>query len=214
MRLEKPQSVDFRQWLARMGVTGEADESLRQSMKTEEKKLLSAAEPKGIYRVFQKGDLALKGNGIKRHLQDCREMILLGVTLGAGVDQLLRSSQIRDMASAVILDCGASVLIEQICDRFQEEIRQETGLFLTSRYSPGYGDFPIETQDELIRLLDGPRKIGLTVNQNHILIPRKSVTAVIGAADHPVKGYLATCGECAIREICALRKEGKNCAEF
>lgn len=214
MRLEKPQSVDFGQWLARMGVTGGADESLRQAMKEEEQKLLSAAQPKGIYRVFQKDDLKLRGNGIKRHLQDCQEMILIGVTLGAGVDRILRSSQIRDMASAVILDCGASVLIEQICDRFQEEIRQETGLFLTSRYSPGYGDFPIETQDELVRLLDGPRKIGLTVNQSHILIPRKSVTAVIGAADQPVKGYLATCGECTIREICALRKEGKNCAEF
>lgn len=214
MRIEKPQSVDFGQWLARMGVTGDADASLRQAMKEEEKKLLSAAEPKGIYRVFQKGELNLKGNGIKRHLQDCREVILIGVTLGAGVDRILRSSQIRDMASAVILDCGASVLIEQVCDGFQKQLRQETGLFITSRYSPGYGDFPIETQDELIRLLDGARKIGLTVNQSHILIPRKSVTAVIGGADHPVKGYLATCGECTIREICTLRKEGKNCAEF
>ena len=87
-------------------------------------------------------------------------------------------------------------------------------MHFTGRYSPGYGDYPLECQDELIRLLDGARKIGLNVSRSHLLIPRKSITAVMGGADHPVSGYLATCGECTLRDTCVLRKEGRNCAGF
>lgn len=212
MKLDRPVQIDQQQWLLRMGVKGSADQRLQDAMRQEEEKLLAAAVPQGIYRILELDGLELKGTAIKKHLEGCYEMAVMGVTLGAAVDRLIRSSQIRDMASAVILDCGASVLVEQICDQFEEQIRQESGGFLTGRYSPGYGDLPIETQDSLIRILDGPRKIGLTVNQSHIMIPRKSVTAILGIADHPVAGYLATCQECTLRDTCVLRKEGKNCA--
>ncbi len=214
MKLDKPTVIDRRQWLQRLGVKGEADENLRESFAVCEKQLLQAARPQGIYRVLELDGLKLEGNAIKKHLAGCYEMAVMGVTLSAPVDRLIRTSQIRDMAAAVILDCGASVLIEQICDQFEAMIRQQVSGFLTGRYSPGYGDLPIETQDRLVRALDGPRKIGLTVNQNHIMIPRKSVTAILGIADHPVKGYLATCQECKLRDTCNLRKEGKTCAEI
>jgi cobalamin-dependent methionine synthase I len=138
-------------------------------------------------------------------------MIIMAVTLGAGVDRLIRTSQIKDMAEAVILDAGASILAEQCADILEETIRAENSCFVTGRYSPGYGDFPVEMQGRLIREIDGPRTIGLTTNESHILIPRKSITAIIGMADHPVKGYMATCNECIIKESCRLRKEGKQC---
>lgn len=214
MRIEFAGIVDRAQWLSRMGVKGNGDAELLRQMELCEKRLLSAAAPQGIYRMIKPEELDLKGEAIRKHLADCREAVLLGVTLGAGVDHLIRSSQIRDMAEAFILDCGASILTEQVCDLFEEQIRKENNLYFTGRYSPGYGDYPLECQDELIRLLDGPRKIGLTVNRSHLLIPRKSITAVMGGADHPVSGYLATCEECTLRDTCVLRKEGKNCAGF
>lgn len=212
MKLATPERVDRRQWLIRLGVFGQADEMLEQSLKRAEERLLGCAAPQGIYRVLELGDIKLSGSAIKKHLIGCRELAVMGVTIGAAVDHLIRQSQIRDMAEAVLLDCGASVLVEQICDAFEAQIREETEGYLTGRYSPGYGDLPIETQDALVRILDGPRKIGLTVNQSHIMIPRKSVTAILGIADHPVSGYLATCEECKLRDTCELRKEGKNCA--
>lgn len=214
MKLEKPLHIDRRQWLQRLGVKTEADAELERRLLHCEEELLAAAQPQGIYRIAGPAELSLEGKAIKKHLKGCFEMAIMAATLGAAVDRLIRTSQIRDMASAVLLDCGASVLIEQICDVMQEQIQEQTKGFLTGRYSPGYGDLPIETQDSLIGLLDAPRKIGLTVNQSHILIPRKSVTAILGIADHPVTGYLATCSECTLRDVCALRKEGKNCAEL
>lgn len=214
MKLEKPLQVDKKQWLGRLGVKGQADQRLCLAMETCEKQLLQAARPQGVYRVLGLDDLELKGTAIQKHLDDCGEMAVMAATLGADMDRMLRAAQIRDMADAFLLDCGASVLIEQVCDLLEEQIRQESDGFLTGRYSPGYGDLPIETQSQLLAALDAGRKIGLTVNQNHIMIPRKSVTAVLGMADHPVTGYLATCGECALRDTCVLRKEGKSCAGF
>lgn len=214
MVLDKPEKIDRRQWLQRLGVTEDADQDLNLSLDRCEAELLLAARPQGIYRILGLTELQLKGSAIKKHLADCFEMAVMGATLGAAVDRLIRTSQIRDMAAAVLLDCGASVLIEQICDDMETQIQGQIKGFMTGRYSPGYGDLPIETQDSLIQVLDAPRKIGLTVNQNHIMIPRKSVTAVLGIADRPVKGYLATCKECTLRDVCTLRKEGKTCAEL
>lgn len=212
MRLNLPIEIDKKQWLARLGVKGDMPEGLEEQLHLTQEKLLKAASPQGVYRIIEKDAMELPGNAIKKHLAECNEAVLLAVTLGTGVERLIRTSQIRDMAEAVLLDSGASILAEQVADALDEKIRIETGLHMTPRYSPGYGDFPIEMQRRFIKLLDTHRQIGLSVNENHILIPRKSITAIAGLADHPVKGYLATCDECLIREKCALRKEGKNCA--
>lgn len=230
MRLELPLKIDRKQWLHRMGVNfGNCDlvqdvsdpelENLMNQMAMAEEKLMRMAMPQGIFRFMELDDavkrtVGFEGNAVKKHLEGCREIVIMGVTLGIQTDQLIRTSQIRDMAQAVILDSGASILIEQICDQLEERIKDTTDMYLTGRYSPGYGDYPIEAQSWLVRALDAQRKIGLTVNESHIMIPRKSITAIIGAADHPVSGYLATCEECTIKDKCILRKEGKNCAGF
>lgn len=228
MRLELPLKIDRKQWLQRMGVNvencGSAGEighpgikKLMEQISVAEEKLMEAAMPQGIFRFINLDDAVKESAGfesrdIKKHLEGCREIIIMGATLGIQVDQLIRVVQIRDMAEAVILDSGASVLIEQVCDLLEAQIKATTNMYLTGRYSPGYGDYPIKAQSWLIRTLDAQRKIGLTVNESYIMIPRKSVTAIIGAADHPVSGYLSTCDKCTIRDKCILRKEGKNCA--
>ena len=241
MRLQLPRQIDKKQWLARLGYTAEVaerildaakqmpeagaevenmttsaeDARLLQQLEAAEQKLLSAAMPQGVYRVLELEVFDLPGNAIKKHLAECNGMIIMAVTLGAGVDRLIRTAQIRDMAEAVLMDSGASVLAEQCADILEETIRTDSGTvmqtYFTGRYSPGYGDFPIEMQKTLLQIVDGPKSIGLTANETSILIPRKSITAIIGTADHPVTGYRATCDECTIRENCRLRAEGTPC---
>lgn len=210
MKLDLPSKIDREQWLKRLGVTGQMPEGLEEQLASAEKKLFEAAAPQGVFRILENGAMELPGEAIRKHLSGCGEILLMAVTLGSGIERLLRTSQIRDMAEAVLLDSGASVLAEQVCDTLEEKASEE-GVYMTPRYSPGYGDFPIEMQSQFTKTLDTYRQIGLSVNGNHILIPGKSITAIAGLADHPVKGYLATCEECLIREKCALRKEGKLC---
>ncbi len=158
--------------------------------------------------------IPLEGGDIRRHLSGCSAVILLAVTLGSGVDELLRRAAALDLAYSVLLDAAASVAAEQaaaLAERQAEAALCRAGEYHTGRFSPGYGDLPLELQRRVIPLLDAPRRIGLAVTNSLILTPRKSVTALIGVADHPVAGWLAGCDSCRLREKCEWRKRGMPC---
>ena len=138
----------------------------------------------------------------------------MAATLGADVEQLLMHVQVSDMARALILDSCASAAVENLCDNLEADLRTQVeaeGCYLTDRFSPGYGDLPLALQGDFCALLDTQRRIGLTVSESSLLIPRKSVTALIGVADHPVTGSLAGCDTCLLREKCEWRKRGMPC---
>ncbi|MBQ0079378.1 MAG: methionine synthase [Eubacterium sp.] len=213
MDIKVSRPIDREKWLMYLGVKGQPDERLSGELDRAEKVLLQEARIKGIYRVLPREDVKTSGFSVAKHLEGCHKVAVMAVTLGIGVDNLIRNKQITDMAFAVILDCGASLLIESACDAFEKEIRESVGDFTTSRFSPGYGDYPLEHQEDVLRYTDASRKIGINATDNCLLVPRKSVTALIGIADHPVTGRLATCGECVLREKCTLRKEGKHCGD-
>lgn len=156
----------------------------------------------------------LKGENIARHLENCGGCIISALTLGTGADMLVRTLSVSDMASSVICDSAASVLAEQLSAQNEEILRREYAerkLFLTESYSPGYGDFPLETNKEIDLLLMLNRRIGLAVTQDSLLLPRKSITSVIGISEKNVKGSRATCESCRLYSKCTLRKEGKHC---
>ena len=76
----------------------------------------------------------------------------------------------------------AAAMIEDWMDAIEDDIRRELapGEELVARYSPGYGDFPLAAQSALVALLDAPRKAGVSLTSSLLLVPSKSVTAVIG----------------------------------
>lgn len=148
-----------------------------------EKLLIETTEPRYVYGIFTPTQLnsILIGNDIKKHLlkPDC--VALMAVSLGFETDKLLRRIGITDIGGAVLLDALANAGVEQICEYCENEIKKVVpGAETTARFSPGYGDFPIEIQGDFLNKLDAGRKINLYVNESHILTPRKSVTAVVG----------------------------------
>lgn len=217
MELALPERFDTRQALRYLGIsTEEPDSATRALLRRAERTLRAAAGPRAVAVRAARDDISpyLQGNDILRHLEGCGSCVLLACTLGARVDAALRAAGASDMAYAVVLDALASVAVEQTADAAEQTLRNEErgeGQFLTGRFSPGYGDYPIAVQNDLLRLLDAPRKIGLCATPAHLLTPRKSVTAVLGVAGHPVTGRRAGCANCALRERCAYRKEGKTC---
>lgn len=165
--------------------------------------------------IMAGGTLLLSGSDIKAHLKNCHSIIIMGTTLGNEIDALIRRMEVSDMSDAVILDAASNVAIEEFSSNYEDAIRDEIRLenkYLTMRYSPGYGNLPINIQSELVRVIDGTRKIGLTVTPSHIMIPRKSVTSIMGVADIDVKGKLAGCANCVMKDKCVYRKRGTTCA--
>ena len=78
----------------------------------------------------------------------------------------------------------------------------------TYRACPGYGDFPLEFNTRIAILLDIPRKIGVTITPNNLLIPQKSMLGLIGIGSDKRK---KSCGNCVMKEDCPFRKRGQRC---
>ena len=116
------------------------------------------------------------------HLAGCRSAYLACGTLGAGMDALQRRVSARSGADALIVQAIGAAFIEAWMDAVENEIRAELapGESLVTRYSPGYGDFPLAAQRALLELLDAPRAVGVSLTDTLLMVPSKSVSAVIG----------------------------------
>ena len=155
------------------------------------------------------GDWSIRSEKLRAHLEGCTAALLFGATLGVGVDRLIARSAAGKVAQAAVDQAVAAALIEAVCDDACDQLtKQYPGKYLRPRFSPGYGDFPLTDQPELLRRLDGPRKIGLTATDSCLLAPIKSVTAVIGVADTPGKCHAGGCATCS-KTNCAFRRDTK-----
>ena len=185
-----------------------------------------SASARYIYNVFElireeEGPISLKGSSLRLPgkdiaslLKECSRCILLTVTIGGTVDRILRRAQISDMADAVLLDFCASNAAEDLCGRIHSDLEEEyekKGLYLTDRFSPGYGDLPIGLQSEICRVLQTDKRLGLTVNSGNMLIPSKSITAVIGISHRPQPKKISGCANCKMKDTCKFRKAGTTC---
>ncbi|MBQ4140215.1 MAG: Vitamin B12 dependent methionine synthase activation subunit [Clostridia bacterium] len=165
--------IDRREIMRYAGVRGDApeieailDECLKESENKLTYKLCYGEFPVSFFVSVDSKDL-------KKHLEGCDKVILFAATVGIGIDRLIsRYASISPTKSLLFQAIGAE-RIEALCDEFNSE-------FVGSRFSPGYGDLPLEFQKEIFRLLDCPKRIGLTLNESMLMSPTKSVTAIIG----------------------------------
>lgn len=200
-----------------------ADAQLHRQAEALADELAAALQPRHVWAAFpleqEEGRSQLTGTAVElsgatagRMLKGCAQAVLLACTLGARFDAMLRAAQARDMARAVLLDALGSAFVEAGCDEAEAEIAARfPGLYLTDRFSPGYGDLPLDIQPALCAALDGGRRLGLTVTGSLLLNPTKSVTAVLGLSPAPQPARIRGCQFCAMAGSCPYRKEGKTC---
>ncbi|MBE6828756.1 MAG: Vitamin B12 dependent methionine synthase activation subunit [Ruminococcaceae bacterium] len=155
------------------------------------------------------GNLRVESRDLRNHLSGCGEAYLFAATLGTKADFLLERASKIDMSRAVVLQACAAALTESVCDEAERELSAEAakrGLFLRPRYSPGYGDFSILHQRDLLGILQAQKKIGLAMTQDSMLVPTKSVTAVIGLTAEQTTCHIAKCMGCKSLN-CPFRKD-------
>ncbi len=219
----KLSQTDIDRALVYMGSGGRDTSSLMPLVKECSDRLSEAVSPLYIYRLFpllrtRRGlevcgtELILTGNSISEHLEGCGSCILLCATLSSGADKVIRQLEAYDMAAAFVTDCLASSAVESVCDRAEAEIRERLPRkWLTWRYSPGYGDLPLGLQRTFLNVLDAQKRIGLNVTDSDMLVPSKSVTAVIGVSDSEIVRSRRGCTGCNMYENCKFRKGGDHC---
>lgn len=127
-------------------------------------------------------DVTLQSRDLGRNLAGCSKVALLAATIGPQVDALIRRHSSLDPVYASILQATGAMYIEELVDLVNSEIKKiaaAQGLKTKPRYSPGYGDVPLQVQKDFFRLLPCTR-IGLTLMDTLIMAPEKSVTAFVG----------------------------------
>ena len=204
-----------------MGIKGEPDENIKALLDRCEPIVREKLRPAYVYRestveLVDKGvklpepGLLLTGKDIKRHLSGCTRVVVMAATVSAEADKLIRRAAVTDMAESLAVDCLCSAAVEQLCNRAEEEIFSVVSApYRTWRFSPGYGDLPIALQRELLTALNAQRRIGLTVTDSFLLVPSKSVTAIIGISDtQHGEGRKGGCESCKMYGNCAFSKIG------
>ena len=213
--------INRKETLQYLGYLGSViPETLEADLARCEEEILKTARPRVLWKLFPlmpDGRLAgtaftPEGKDVPALLKDSRDVILMAATLGNETELLLRRSQIRDMGDAVILDAAASAAIENVCDNLCEDLAGRfEPRYLTDRFSPGYGDFPFAQQRELFDVLDITRQIGVSLSESGLMLPQKSVTALIGVSDTPQPHRHQGCASCILFETCQFRKGGTHC---
>ena len=200
----------IREILRYAGCLGNADEGLNALLGE------CIAECEGVfsYRVcyLEKTiDESFFGNGItvKNRLNSCERAVVFAATVGLGIDRLIAKYAKVATTKALLFQAIGAERIESLCNAFCAELASEyepLGLYTRQRFSPGYGDFPLDKQREFFGVLDCPRKIGLSLNDSLLMSPTKSVTGVVGLTrtEEKSRACETTCADCE-KQDCTMR---------
>lgn len=133
------------------------------------------------------GSFRVKSEALCENLSGCSKAVLMGATIGVGIDRLiLKYSQISPLKALFCQNIGAE-FVEMLCDEVCKEIEKEYMLFKRPRFSPGYADLPLEIQKDIFKILGLEKKCGITLTDSFIMRPSKSVTAFMGLGKEKCK---------------------------
>lgn len=194
--------------------------TLNEMIERAEAEIIRTARPRKVYQHIplqvdmDTGRVQLAGREIVSrdlagHLRGCKEGFLFACTLGLEVDSLIKRYSLTEIAMLPVAQAVAAAYIEFYADQSQKELEAygaERGLYLRPRYSPGYGDFPLEYQRILFDILEVPKKIGVSLTESLLMVPFKSITAVIGLSADPSLCHINKCMTCTAVH-CPFRKE-------
>jgi len=164
--------------------------------------------------TFKGTKLQVESNDLAKVLIDSEKCILLACTLGIEIERKLKFLSANNLEMGILYDAVAAAYIEGYCDALNEDLKAqyaEESYYMTMRYSPGYGDVELHYQKVIIDVLNAYKRIGLTTNDSHLMIPRKSITAFIGLQRKPYINIEDRCDQCRLKENCQLRKGGRPC---
>ena len=168
------------------------DVDVKALMEKAAQEMQAVMKPQAVFEIFNLtvnensnlrfADISLQSRDLSTNLSNCSQVALLAATIGPQVDALIRRNSSLDPVYASILQATGAMFIEELVDSVNDEIKKiadSQGLKTKPRYSPGFGDVPLDIQRDFFRLLPCTR-IGLTLMDTLIMAPEKSVTAFVG----------------------------------
>lgn len=124
------------------------------------------------------GFVKVKSQNLRKNLDGCESAFVFAVTLGINVDRLIKRLSVTSVAELFITDALASSYAESAMDCAENLIKSGKECFV--RFSPGYGDLPLEIQKEVIEYIGAEKLLNIKLGESFIMVPSKSVTAIMG----------------------------------
>lgn len=150
----------------------------------------------------------IHSKNLLHNLEGCEKVILMGVTIGPAIDQLIRRAEITNMLEAAIYQAIGAAYVEAWADVVNTEIKESMknrGYYCRPRFSPGYGDFDLSFQKDFSQLLDLSHTTGIKLTDTLLMTPSKSVTALIGCSKKDASCLLEGCEVCE-KSNCTFRR--------
>ncbi|MDO4615357.1 MAG: vitamin B12 dependent-methionine synthase activation domain-containing protein [Lachnospiraceae bacterium] len=201
-----------------LGVRGEIDEASRLLVEECLAELRERVTPRHIMRDFplsigEDGVIDFtcfqtRSENLRKNLKGCSQIRIFAATLGEGADFLIRRYERVRISKSVVMQAASAAMIEAYCNELNQKWREEAALenrFLRPRFSPGYGDFPLEIQTMICDVLKTEKTVGITLTDALLMMPSKSVTAVIGMSDTRTDCEPEGCEICA-KTNCIYRR--------
>lgn len=146
---------------------------------------------------------------IPSFISGAEKLVFFLVTIGPDIEK--EASQLtsgEDTLTGYLLDRIGSYAVESLAENLEKRLRKNYLLVkksVSSRFSPGYCDWPIEEQFKLAKVIDFS-KAGVELNSNCMMIPKKSVSALVAVADEGIfKEFVSSCDLCGSKE-CDFRR--------
>lgn len=176
--------VDEKELKRRLSVSKDFDVSV---FETAVEKVIAESTPKACFvkvpvLVDEKGVEfpfgRVESKDIAKNLCGCSEAFVFAVTLGHGTERLLSKMSRLSAADFFVYDAVGSALAESVCDEAEKMIKKNSKC--SPRFSPGYGDFPLSVQRDVLSLVNAERLVGITLTDTNLMLPQKSITAILG----------------------------------
>jgi hypothetical protein len=145
----------------------------------------------------------LTGPLVSRHLAGAQRVAVAVCTVGAAAEErsarLFDSDPLRALALDGLGNAGVELLAQQACGRIGDQARAQ-GLTASTPLSPGAEQWPVEVGQPQIFAILGERPAGIRLSEGGMMLPKKSVSFVVGIGADMSQADL--CEVCAARERC------------
>jgi len=133
--------------------------------------------------VVIEGAVAFQSEVIARLLERCEKVAVFVLTIGSYLEEMVcRLAEDGLMLQATVLDAIGSIAVEKVADFVQGRIGEVTRareLCMSRRFSPGYCDWAVDQQRKVFQSING-NSAGIRLTEGCLMIPRKSVSGIIG----------------------------------
>ena len=219
-----PLKLKMGEVLRRQGLGGKA--KVRPEIESLIKELLASLEnhhllePAAAYEYYPvtgmsgsqislEGNKAVHGPALPATFPEAKELAAIICTIGTKLEKQASDYTKNGQAlRGMILDGIGSAAVDKLIPEVLKLIAAEVasrGYEISSPVNPGMPGFAMTEQRNLLELAGGD-EIGVSLTQSGILVPRKSVSMVIGIGPRMTRWTQAeVCARCSLRETCPYK---------